>query len=155
MASFVTAADALTAAVEIEKRGRDFYLRAQEKSTNPVAIELFRVMADEELKHEHIFAEMLQRVGGKDIPIGSADAEYLTYIQNSLDSYNLFADDVDTSGNPFNLAVWLEKDSIIYYLSMIDLVPDSEKPLIQACIDEEKKHIRMIYQYKNQAGLED
>lgn len=145
MASFVNAGDVVAAAVEIEKRGHDFYEKARDGADSPEVRDFFAFMAQEEQKHEAIFKAMLARVGGLELPEGTTSAEYLSYVQASLDSHLLFTGEVpEKISNPFPLATRFEKDTIFYFLALMDLVPASEKKYVQQCIDEEKKHIVML-----------
>lgn len=154
MASFVNAGDVVASAVEIEKRGHKFYENAAAGASKPEVKEFFRFMAGEELKHEHIFESMLGRVGGLELPTGAEAGEYLLYVQATLDSHLLFTGEVkDYKSEPFQMAIRLEKDTIIFFLAMLDMVPDSEKKYVQACMDEEKKHIALLKKKREEFKL--
>ena len=145
MASFVNAGDVVAAAVEIEKRGHDFYEKARNGAKDLEVKDFFAFMAGEEQKHEAIFRAMLTRIGGLELPEGATSDEYLSYVQASLDSHLLFTGEVpEKIADPFPLALRFEKDTIFYFLALMELVPDSEKKYVQQCIDEEKKHIVML-----------
>jgi rubrerythrin len=146
MASFVNAADVLAAAVEIEHRGRIFYEEEAKLASDNEVKEFFTFLAGEEVKHEKIFEAMLKRIGGLDLPAGSVAEEYLAYVVASLDSHMLFIKDqvgIDKS-NPYLLALRFEKDTIVYFLAMSDLVPEVERKLVKDCITEELGHIALI-----------
>jgi rubrerythrin len=151
MASFVNAADVLAAAVEIEHRGITFYKEQADRASNAEVKEFFTFLAAEEVKHEKIFDAMLKRIGGLDLPVSSSTQEYLDYVSSSLDSHMLFIKDqaVVDNTNPYLLALRLEKDTIVYFLAMSDLVPESEKKQVQHCITEELHHIALIQQKKH------
>lgn len=145
MASFVNAADVIAAAVEIEKRGYEFYKKASDSADKAEVKEFFSFMAGEEAKHEKIFADILGRIGGLELPTGAEAEEYMAYIQVSLDSHMLFTEDVSKNiSDPFPLALRFEKDTIFYFMAMQDLVPQSERTYLQQCIDEEKQHILLL-----------
>ena len=145
MASFVNAGDVVAAAVEIEKRGHGFYLKAGAGAGSPEVKEFFTCMSGEEEKHEKMFKAMLDRLGGLNLPMGADSAEYLDYVQAALDSHLLFTGEVpDKITDPFPLALRFEKDTIFYFYAMMDLVPESEKKYVKDCIEEEKKHILML-----------
>lgn len=145
MASFVNAGDVVASAVEIEKRGHAFYEQAAAQAGGPELREFFEFMSDEEERHEEIFKAMLERLGGLELPTGADSAEYLEYVQASLDSHMLFTGSVpEKIRDPFPLALQLEKDTIFYFTAMLDLVPDAEKHYVRQCIDEEKKHILLL-----------
>ena len=146
MASFVSAADVIASAVEIERRGHTFYLSVRDRATTPEAKDFFNFMAEEEKRHESIFSAMLQRVGGLELPAGSSDEEYLFYVRALLDSHALFLSDHESLAldNPLGLAIRFEKDTLLFFHALEDMVPDSEKQHIRACIDEERRHLKLL-----------
>lgn len=146
MASFVKAADVAAAAVEIERRGRDMYLSAQKSARNTADAEFFGFMADEEKRHEGIFASMLARLGGLELPAGSDEAEYLEYISLLLDSHALFMPGFESrvAAEPLLEAMRMEKDTILFFSAMKRLVPDAEQKAVDACIAEERAHLKML-----------
>lgn len=148
MASFVNAADAAAAAVEIERRGYAFYKSVEEKAAHPDDKEFFAFMAQEEHRHEGIFASMLKRLGGVPLPAGSDDEEYLAYVQGLLDSHTLFMPDQQKRAldAPLYQAMQFEKDTLIFFLELEKMVPDSEKKYVRECADEERSHLKMLLQ---------
>lgn len=145
MASFVNAGDVVASAVEIEKRGHAFYVRASAAAKLPAVKEFFLYMAGEEEKHEKIFAGMLSRLGGLELPSGTDSQEYMDYLQAALDTHLLFSDEAPAEiTDPFPLALRFEKDTIFYFTAMLDMVPESERKYVEQCIDEEKKHVLLL-----------
>ncbi len=146
MASFVNAADAVAAAVEIETRGHAFYLAVTEKATEAEDKEFFAFMAEEEKRHKAIFSSMLSRIGGVPLPAGSSDDEYLMYVQDLLDSHSLFMKDQHKVilADPYVEAIRFEKDTLLFFVALESMVPASEVQYIRACADEERKHLRML-----------
>lgn len=146
MASFVNASDAVAAAVEIERRGYLFYKKVEAKADSPDTKEFFTFMAEEEKRHEGIFAAMLKRIGGLDLPTGSDDEEYLQYVRDLLDSHTLFLPEQEERAvkAPFQEAMRFEKDTLLFFLELAHMVPESEKAHVLACADEERLHMRML-----------
>ncbi|HBT96271.1 MAG TPA: rubrerythrin [Desulfobulbaceae bacterium] len=149
MASFVKAADAVAAAMEIEHRGYAFYRKVQEKATDQKTKDFFGFMAEEEHRHESIFAEMLKRIGGLELPTGATDEEYLNYVQGLLDSHALFlpSQEQEMITNPLLGALRFEKDTLIFFIELEAMVPDAERVHVRHCADEERKHIRMLQKF--------
>jgi len=149
MASFVKAADVVAAAVEIERRGYAFYRKAQEKATDWELKDFFGFMAEEEHRHEGVFAEMLKRIGGLELPAGATDEEYLSYVQSLINSNALFLADQEEGmlARPLWGAVRLEKDTLIFFVELEAMVPEAERVYVRRCADEERKHIRMLQKF--------
>ncbi len=149
MASFTSAADVISSAVEIERRGFIFYQQAADAADQPEDKDFFTFMAKEEKRHEKIFEAMLKRAGGLELPAGSDEAEYLEYVDLLLDNHCLFLPDQQKAlrENPLHQAMTLEKDTILFFLAMRRFVAPSEVPHIDECIEEEQRHIRLIAEH--------
>lgn len=146
MASFVSAADAIAAAVEIERRGHAFYASVRDKAQNAEDKNFFNYMAKAELSHEKLFRSMLNRLGGLTLPTGSDEQEYLAYLRILSDSHSLFLPEQERLAlvSPLGQAMRFEKDTLLFFLTLEDMVPESEKQYVRACADEEREHIRLI-----------
>lgn len=149
MASFTNAADVIASAVEIERRGFAFYEQAAAASEQTEDKEFFTFMAKEEKRHEKIFEAMLKRAGGLALPAGSDEAEYLEYVDLLLNSHTLFmpGQQQDARENPLRQAMAFEKDTILFFTAMRRFVDASERPHIEACIEEEQRHLRLIAEH--------
>ena len=146
MASFINAADAIAAAVEIERRGHAFYTSVQDKVEKPQDKEFFAFMATEEKRHEDIFLDMLKRIGGLRLPEGSSDLEYLDYLTVMLNHHSLFVPGLEERmiAAPLHTAMQFEKDTLLFFIELEHMVPDAEKVHVRACADEERHHLRML-----------
>lgn len=150
MAILVSAADAVAAAVEVERRGHAFYCRMREQAGSSQDRDFFAFMAKEEERHERIFGNMLERLGGIALPAGSDDEEYLAYVKGLLDFHSLFVPEQagQTLDSPLGQALQFEKDSLLFFVELENMVPESEKEHVRACANEERKHILMLMRYK-------
>lgn len=149
MASFTNAADVLTAAVEIERRGFAFYRRAAESAVSPEDKEFFAFMAKEEQRHEKIFEDMLLRAGGLDLPASSSEGEYLEYVDLLLNSHCMFLPGQlhGMNEDPLRQAIAFEKDTILFFSAMLRLVSPADRAQVEACIEEEQRHIRLLAEH--------
>ena len=152
MATFVKASDILSIAVEIERRGNDFYRTLADRAESDTHKAFFIQMASEEKVHESIFSAMLQRVGGTDIPQGATGEEYMHYVSDIIDSHCLFSADQAAlaTASPIAQAMQLEKDTLLYFLAMESMVPESEQHHVRACAEEERKHLHRLSVLRNQ-----
>lgn len=149
MASFTNAADVIASAVEIERRGFAFYEQAAVAADQIEDREFFTFMAKEEKRHEKIFEAMLTRAGGLALPAGSDEGEYLEYVDLLLDSHCLFMPGQKEAlqRDPLHQAVAFEKDTILFFTAMRHLVAPSEVAAIDACIQEEQRHLRLLAEH--------
>lgn len=152
MAEFFNASDVVGAAVEMEKRGQAVYRRTAKAAKDASVKRLFENLAAEESRHEEMFLAMAKRVGNTELPAWSTMEEYSAYLGALLDSHALFAPGFSESlaaasgdlEDAVREAMRLEKDSMLFFQEMLYLVPGSEHPLVQECIEEERRHLRQL-----------
>ena len=151
MATFFKAADVAKAAVEIEKKGEAFYRRMAEQTKDDALRSLFIHLAGEEHKHELIFSNLLTRLGSVELPAWSTTEEYGEYVDALISSHALFdaqaealmTGAADAEGG-VRMALSFEKDTLLFFMELKELVPDAEKAAVQRCVDEERLHIRQL-----------
>ena len=142
-------------AIGIEGRGIVFYDVMAKSTQNEAAREVFNYLADMERGHIQIFQGMLGEAD-KYQPSPSQAGEYTTYLQALVDSA-IFTDDLVTSEmatqaesdiEALELAIGAEKDSILFYYEMRDIMPQRAQPTVNRVIAEEKSHLRQLSELK-------
>ncbi|QJB57429.1 ferritin family protein [Pseudodesulfovibrio sp. zrk46] len=152
MAFFFHANEIAKSAVEIERKGRAFYLRLAESAQSEKSRELFEYLAAEEAKHEEIFASLQTKLGDIELPAWATQHEYMTYIQGIIESHTLFTDDVvdkqmavlKDEKEAIRMAIGFEKDTMLFFTEMKELVPQSDRDAVKKCIDEERLHLSRL-----------
>ncbi len=152
MAGIFTAADVLAAAQEIEQRGKVFYTRLAETAQDPSLANTFRFLAGEEEKHWQVFHAIAQRVGDVELPAWATEDEYVDYLTALINSHALFRlGDVETlrqfvgtREEALQTAMEFEKDTIVFFMEMREFVPEGEKATVQECVNEERRHLRLL-----------
>lgn len=148
--SFVFNADEIFALAEqIEKNGAQFYRKSAQQvkdSTAKVLLLEFASMEDEHLKTFSGMRSALSEAEKKAMTFDPAN-EAALYL-NSLANTKVFFEkkvDASTLQGIFTAALAAEKDSIVFYLGMKDLVPAGVgRDKIQDIIQEEMRHIRIL-----------
>ena len=143
-------------AVFIEQNGYEFYVEAMKKFAEPEIMELFQFLADEEFKHETIFAGLLAEAG-KFTPPESYDGEYHAYMKEFCKSHGLANRDaikpqverISSIEEALEMALGFEKDSIVFFTGLKDLVASGQTDPIGRIIREEMGHIRMIHEFRS------
>lgn len=142
-------------AIGIERRGIAFYETMVKSTKNAVARDVFRHLADMERNHVQIFQDMLGEAD-KYQPPETYAGEYAAYLQALVDSA-VFTDDMVTSEmatrvesdiEAVELAISAEKDSILFYYGMKDVMPERAQPMVNKIIAEEKEHLRQLSELK-------
>jgi rubrerythrin len=152
MAYFFKANDVAELAMRIEQKGQAFYLLAADAAENPDAREFFEFFAQEESKHEVFFRELRDRMGNTEIPPGSDFEEYTRYVLALIDSHDVFNFDYTEAFNSGDFsfddavrtAMRFEKDTILLFSELKTMVPDDDRRIVEACIEEERGHLRML-----------
>ena len=147
-------------AIGIERRGIAFYDIMTKSTENTVARDVFQYLADMERQHIQIFQGMLKEAD-KYQPSETYAGEYAAYLQALVDSA-VFTDDVVTSEmatqadsdiKALELAISSEKDSLLFYYEMKDIMPQQAQPMVIKIITEEKSHLRELSELKKKLAL--
>ena len=142
-------------AIGIERRGITFYDIMTRSTENATARDVFQHLADMEREHIQIFQGMLSEANRYQ-PSETYTGEYAAYFQALVDSA-VFTDDMATSEmatqvesdiEAMELAIGAEKDSILFYYGMRDIMPQRAQPTVNKIITEEKSHLRQLSELK-------
>lgn len=149
MAYDFNADDVFKLAEEIERNGAAFYRNASQFVSAEKHKDLLNHLADMEVQHEKIFKAMHAELTEKETveTVFDPDNESVMYLKALADMRVFFNKPIDTSSmeNILKAAVTAEKDSIVLYLGMKDLVPEKfGKNRIDTIIKEEMGHIRLL-----------
>jgi rubrerythrin len=156
MANLFKPSEILKIAIRIEENGREYYLEAKERASTPAAAELFGFLADEEVRHLELFSGMLSGIG-KEKVAESYPGEHDAYIRALAGSHVFTRDSVGKEmvarakdeEEILEFALGFEKDSILLYYEMLDLVPASKRKVVEEVIREEKSHVRKINELRS------
>jgi rubrerythrin len=138
-------------ALQIERNGAAFYRRAAEGPFDEKEKEKLLELAEMEVCHEQTFATM--RTEQMNAPISfDPDGEAARYLGVIADGnvFDLCHDPAEglsgkTIEEILKIAIDLEKDSIVFYLGLRDLVPENlGKEKVEAIIKEEMGHITLL-----------
>ena len=148
MGNIFAGSEVVELGIQIEKNGKDFYQALAAQSKVPKARDTFVFLAKEEEKHISVFQSILGRTQGYEPP-QSYPGEYLAYM-NALASDQVFTQKdkgrgvalaIKTDKEAVNMAMGFEKDSIIFYQGMKDMVPGHEQKIIDELIAQEQAHV--------------
>ncbi|MBT9149387.1 MAG: ferritin-like domain-containing protein [Dehalococcoidia bacterium] len=142
-------------AIGIERRGIAFYDVMAKSTKNAVAGDAFRYLGDMERQHVKIFQNMLAEAD-KYQPSETYPGEYAAYLE-ALVSSAVFTDEMlasematqsDSDIKALQLAIAAEKDSILFYYEMRDIMSPRAQPAVNRIIAEEKLHLRQLSETK-------
>lgn len=146
-----TADDVFEMAEQMERNGARFYRTAAESVPDPDEKQMLLNLGRMEDDHEKTFATM--RAGLKDAEkattVFDPEGESVMYLRALADTRVFFEKEIDTDSLTAILkdAIVAEKDSIVFYLGMREMVPEKMgKDRMDAIIREEMDHIRLLSQ---------
>jgi len=136
-------------AEQIERNGAIFYRTAAENITDEDKKKLLIHLAEMEDDHEKTFKTLRDELSENEKTMTTFDPEDETadYLRLLADTRVFYEKEVDvTSLNEvFKTAITAEKDSIVFYLGMKNVVPSHQgKNWLDRIIKEEMDHIRLL-----------
>ncbi len=136
-------------AEQIERNGALFYRKSAESVTDPDGKKLLMELAEMEDEHEKTFAALRGGIAEADKVATAFDPEDETvlYLRALADVRIFFKKTIDTSSMEEILkeAIIAEKDSIVFYLGMKEMVAENtKKAKLDAIIKEEMSHIKLL-----------
>ncbi len=139
-------------AIQTEENGAAFYRRAAELHSGQDDVALLLALAEAEDKHKKTFWEMRSTLAGIEKESGGHDPydEAVLYLDAIADSSGgegspKVADSLtgtETLRDILGTAIQLEKNSILFYVGLVDVVPERlGRKKVQDIINQEKAHL--------------
>ncbi|MBI5741944.1 MAG: ferritin family protein [Nitrospirae bacterium] len=141
-------------AVQTERLGHDFYSRMAGKFERNTGLKkLFDMLAVKELQHEKRFSDLRQKTGELFVEDDELVSSYLRalvesefFLGNNKSLPSL--DHIETVGEAVGFALGFEKETLLYYYGLRDMV--KEKEIVNEIIDEEKRHVMWLSEFREQ-----
>jgi rubrerythrin len=157
MALFFSGSELLEIAIGIERNGMAFYQALAGKTGNRDVKDIYNHLAGEEKKHLDIFQGMSDSLGQAKPPENYTE-EYMLYLKSLVDN-TVFsniteaqqkADKVFNKIEALDTGIRAEKDSILFYTELQNLVKEPDRKIVLNILDEEKKHLRQLSELKRE-----
>jgi rubrerythrin len=144
-----TADDVFEMALQLERNGAKFYQDAAASVEGDAAKELLVKLANMEIDHEKTFKQMRSdlKAAEKQSTVFDPEGEAVLYLRALADTRVFFEKQIDTTSlrEILKAAIEAEKDSIVFYLGMKEMVGEKlGKNRLEDIIKEEMGHIRML-----------
>lgn len=150
--AFLTAAEALKWALEIEKNGEVFYNNVAAKSADAEVKALFEDLAAQERGHYQVFQKMLAEARPEPDLSNIEHDEYQAYLQVALadalfagpDKGLTLAKQARDRETALRAAMGFEKDTLLFFYDLREMVSETERVALSNIILEEKSHLRRL-----------
>jgi rubrerythrin len=136
-------------AEQIERNGAQFYRAMASNMTDAEKKQLLTNLAEMEDEHEQMFKAMRAELSQDEKMVTTFDpeGEAENYLQALANTRVFYEKEVDTTSlkEILKAAITAEKESIVFYLGMKDVVPAHlGKQKLDGIIKEEMGHIRLL-----------
>lgn len=146
----------LELAINIEKNGKDFYFGLVGITDNAQVETVFRQLAKEE--EEHI--EAFQNISADSCDFSAAEVytdDYFSYLRAVSDQYIFtqkdkgkeLAESVKSCEEALDVGIRVEKDSILFYSEMKEMMREDKQGVVDGIISAEKKHLEKLVKIKS------
>ncbi|MBI5887159.1 MAG: ferritin family protein [Deltaproteobacteria bacterium] len=155
-----TGREILEVALRIEENGVKFYTDASKAFKNANIVKIFQDLAKEEAVHIKVFRELIKLV-----PESGPFGEYTPYMEEASDYLNALANSevftrpeegaklpltVRSEKDAVEYAIQMEKESLLFYLEMKNMIREKDKAVIDNLIEQEKNHLSQLTAIKNE-----
>lgn len=147
----------LEMAIRIEEDGVVFYESLADKTKNREAVEIYRYLAGEEKEHIAVFKSIYKDLTGRRFEKAFNEEEANLYLYSLVENrvfrgpkeIKEFIEDTESELSVIELAIQIEKDTILYYYEILEGLGDGERSLVKEIINQEKTHIYRLTNLKN------
>ena len=145
-------------ALKMEEKGHDFYQKALTNCQNPAGVEIFRMLAQDEVHHTRIIKKIYEKMsGGADY---SAELEEMEAERRKDDLGALFRAVAEKHGKDIHaetsdiealeIGLDFEKKAVDFYTRSLAAATDElEKRFLKEMVAEERTHVQLIADTKS------
>ena len=150
--SIFKAADAIEMAMEIEKRGEAFYRAVAKKAGSAQVRALFEELAEQEGLHYATFEKLSKTTWEHSLMPQEQWDQYWMYLQATIQSAFFegedrslaLAEQASDEKEALRMAMGFEKETLLFFHDLHEMVSESDTQTIKHIIDEEKAHLRRL-----------
>jgi rubrerythrin len=140
--------DAIKTAIQMEKDGYDFYMKAAAQTSSDMGKTVFESIANDELLHLDVFEKMFEdKVGNNEWnDLVDSSKKYIDIKIFPKDLESTEGADPDISEiDALRIAMDSEKEAIDYYSNIRENIEDDDvKKIIDEIIEQEKSHYLIL-----------
>jgi rubrerythrin len=146
------ATDMFELAMQVERSGEAFYRAAAEKVGSHRVRDLFEDLALQEVKHYQFFRSQFESIRGRPLLTAEQWHEYQGYLGATVhsaffegpDKALALAGSVHDHREAIRMAIDFEKETLLFFYDLHDIVPNSGKRAVREIVEEERSHIRRL-----------
>ncbi len=145
--------EVLEMAVELERRGIQFYRKLQ-MNASPRPRELFAFLEEQEKKHLQLFTGLRESL--EEALTWSYDEEAMKYLGTIVENGILgkvLGDTLPSSltlEEAIEIGIQVEKESVLFYQGFYPLMSETKHSILEEIIAEEKRHVVQLTELKKE-----
>jgi rubrerythrin len=144
--------DLLNALIQLEIKGFNFYEKYKSESEDTKLKLLFEELALAEKNHEIFYKDVKEKTIHSET--SAMEEEYINYIETLIKNNFFIVNNNFSASNvkeALDIAERLEKDTILFMNELNGII--NEKGTFKIILEEEKRHLIRIYEYKKEHGI--
>ena len=148
--------DLLDTLIRLEERGSAFYEDLAARTKSERARALFEELSREEREHEALYSALKKEFGDGAPPDSDRIRHLDTLIRQSFafEEFRPILKDSDKAWEQaIDFAIQLEKNTAAYVREIRSILRTEAPEVFEAILAEEERHLRMLTDYKNEAGF--
>jgi len=147
--------DLINNMIELEICGNKFYTAQARQNENPLLTQLFKVLAEQEERHQEVYERLLEKIGCE---VEIVDEDYQGYLKEIIDGkFSLDPRHAAVCKGPnevLEMAMKLENDSIRFVEAFGKLTGLSYQQIVEQIGQQERNHLNMLIKMKTQITSE-
>jgi rubrerythrin len=158
MAVFFKSGELYRMAAAMERTGIAYYKGIAENTKDAGAKAVFKYLEEAEKRHLRTFKKLWNQ-SAKSSPPESYRGEYANYLRTLLKDLVFPTSGLarsraarSTPLSALNTGIKAEKESILFYSGLLDVVHQDHKSALIKILGDEKRHLRRLMDYKYQSG---
>lgn len=160
MDNLFTAEQMLNIAIREEVTGAEYYRTVAERAQDPEVKQYARKIAAMEDEHAEQFRRLLDQATGHTWHKAGYDGEYPEYLHYLVDGriFPLGRDAEELARSQpsdfaaVQTAAEMEKNTLLLYQELMQFVPERDRSMLKAIVDEEREHLVMFTKFKERLG---
>jgi Uncharacterized conserved protein, COG1633 len=155
MTNLLNISEVYQIAMKIEENGIKFYSSWSKKVKDKKLKDIFLALTEAEVEHKKIFDKMLKEIESYE-PKEVYTEEYFQYLRAYADGLIFDMKEIEKKSKQIksvqkalDFAIGREKDSILYYQEVKNILPSHQHKELEKIINEERKHFLDLTHIKN------
>jgi rubrerythrin len=158
MAVFFKEGELYRIAAEMERSGLAFYSQVARQAKDESTKAVYAYLITSEKRHLRKFNSLFSHSAKSSNP-ESYKGEYRNYLAALLKDMVFSSSALarsraskSSARTALNTGIKAEKDSILFYSGLLDLVPEENRTAVEIILAEEKRHLKRLMDYKYKSG---